>query len=223
MSEQTPPASIARASHAGADILVVDDTRENLRLLVRLLVERGYKVRPASSGRMALTAAQISPPDLILLDIMMPEIDGYEVCAQLKADKNTRDIPVIFISALHNTMDIVRAFTAGGVDYITKPFQAEEVLARVNTHLTICKLQQELVIKNQQLQTQNEALQTALDNVKTLSGLLPICASCKKIRDDDGYWHTVEVYIRDHSNAIFSHGICPDCMLELYPKHHHGK
>ncbi len=219
MSEQTPLASIARAPHAGAEVLVVDDTRENLRLLVRLLVERGYKVRPASNGRMALTAAQISPPDLILLDIMMPEIDGYEVCAQLKADKNTCDIPIIFISALHNTADIVRAFTAGGVDYITKPFQAEEVLARVNTHLTIRKLQQEMVIKNQQLQTQNEALQTALASVKTLSGLLPICASCKKIRDDEGYWHTVEVYIRDHSDAIFSHGICPDCMLVLYPKH----
>ncbi|HRQ38683.1 MAG TPA: response regulator [Chloroflexota bacterium] len=209
--------SITRAIHAGSEILVVDDVRENLRLLVRMLVERGYKVRPVSNGRMALTAAQIAPPDLILLDILMPELDGYQVCQQLKADETTRHIPVIFISALHEQMDIVRAFAVGGVDYITKPFQTEETLARVYTHLTIGKLQQELAQKNQELQEQNEQLLEALANVKTLSGLLPICANCKKIRDDSGYWQTVEVYIRDHSDAILSHGICPDCMTELYP------
>lgn len=206
-----------RAPHAGSEVLVVDDVRENLRLLVRLLAEQGYKVRPISNGRMALTAAQIAPPDLILLDILMPELDGYQVCQQLKADEITRHIPVIFISALHQQMDIVRAFAVGGVDYITKPFQTEETLARVHTHLTIGKLQKELAQKNQALQAQNEALQQALHNIKTLSGLLPICANCKKIRDDDGYWHTVEAYIRDHSDAILSHGICPDCMTELYP------
>jgi PleD family two-component response regulator len=215
------PSHIPLAPHAGADILVVDDTRENLRLLVRLLVERGYKVRPASNGRMALTAAQIAPPHLILLDIMMPELDGYQVCEALKAEEKTRHIPVIFISALHETEEIVRGFTAGGVDYITKPFQAEEVLARVHNHLSLRKLQQELEEKNQQLQAQNEHLQEALANVKTLSGLLPICANCKKIRDDEGYWHIVEAYIRDHSDASFSHGICPDCMQELYPAHYH--
>lgn len=204
-------------SYPGAEILVVDDVRENLRLLVRLLAERGYKVRPASNGRMALTAAQIAPPDLILLDIMMPELDGYQVCQQLKADEITRHIPVIFISALHEQMDIVRAFAVGGVDYITKPFQTEETLARVNTHVTISKLQKALAQKNRELQAQNDQLQEALANVKTLSGLLPICANCKKIRDDDGYWHSVEGYIRDHSDAVFSHGICPDCMTTLYP------
>ncbi len=206
-----------RATHAGAEILVVDDVRENLRLLVRLLAERGYKVRPVSNGRMAITAAQIAPPDLILLDILMPELDGYQVCQQLKADEATRHIPIIFISALHEQMDIVRAFTVGGVDYITKPFQTEETLARVHTHLTIGKLQKELAQKNRELEAQNARLQEALANIKTLSGLLPICANCKKIRDDDGYWHTVETYIRVHSDAILSHGICPDCMVELYP------
>jgi len=203
-----------------ADILVVDDTRENLRLLVRMLAESGYKVRPTASGDMALTAAQISPPDLILLDIMMPEMDGYVVCERLKADPLTRDIPVIFISALEETVNIVRGFAVGGVDYITKPFQNEEVLARVKTHLTIRQLQLELAAKNEELRTKNEELETALANVKTLSGLLPICANCKKIRDDSGYWHIVEEYIRTHSNASFSHGICPDCLQELYPEHY---
>lgn len=216
-SEQPHPSPLA-----GSDILVVDDTRENLRLLVRLLAEQGYKVRPTASGSMALTAAQISPPDLILLDIMMPEMNGFIVCAHLKADPQTQNIPVIFISALHETEKIVQAFAAGGVDYITKPFQSDEVLARVKAHLTIRKLQKELAQKNEELQTKNEALEQALANVKTLAGLLPICANCKKIRDDDGYWHNVEEYIRAHSNAIFSHGICPDCMKELYPNHYHG-
>jgi CheY-like chemotaxis protein len=152
---------------------------------------------------------------------MMPEIDGYQVCEQLKADVKTRHIPVIFISALNETMDIVRAFAVGGIDFITKPFQAEEVLARIHTHLTIRKLQVDLEEKNQQLQAQNEQLQEMLANVKTLSGLLPICANCKKIRDDAGYWHGVEAYIHSHSNAHFSHGICPDCMQTLYPGHYH--
>lgn len=202
------------------DILVVDDTRENLRLLVRMLAESGYKVRPTASGSMALTAAQISPPDLVLLDIMMPEMDGFAVCEQLKSDPLTRDIPVIFISALDETVNIVRAFAVGGVDYITKPFQNEEVLARVKTHLTIRHLQLALAQKNEELQAKNDELETALANVKTLSGLLPICANCKKIRDDSGYWHIVEEYIRSHSNANFSHGICPDCMKTLYPNHY---
>ena len=120
-----------------ANILVVDDTVANLRLLVNLLVERGYKVRPASNGPMALSAARTEPPDLILLDILMPHMDGYEVCEQLKGDESTREIPVIFISAVSEVLDKVKAFTVGGVDYITKPFQVEEVLARVEKHLAI--------------------------------------------------------------------------------------
>jgi PleD family two-component response regulator len=212
---------LERRKRSGADILVVDDTRENLRLLVRLLAEQGFKVRPTTSGSMALTAAQISPPDLVLLDIMMPEMNGYEVCQHLKADPQTRDIPIIFISALDEPENIVRAFAMGGVDYITKPFQNEEVLARVNTHLTIRELQLDLAAKNEQLRFKNKELEEALANIKTLSGLLPICANCKKIRDDGGYWQNVEEYILEHSNAIFSHGICPDCMQELYPDHYH--
>lgn len=124
--------------------MVVDDTRENLRLLVSILSAQGYQVRPATNGPQALTAAQSSPPDLILLDIMMPEMDGYAVCAALKADARTRDIPIIFISALHDVIDKIRAFEVGGVDYVTKPFQAEEVLARVNTHLTLQHTQEAL-------------------------------------------------------------------------------
>jgi CheY-like chemotaxis protein len=194
-----------------SDILIVDDTPENLRVLQQILAEHGYRVRPAINGKMALNAIQKMPPDLILLDIVMPGMDGYEVCQQLKAYERTCDIPVIFISALHGTVDKLKAFQIGGVDYITKPFQIEEVLARVNTHITI-RSQQKLI------EAHNAELQEALAKVKLLSGLLPICANCKKIRDDEGFWEQVEVYVRDHTEAEFSHSICPDCAQELYPE-----
>lgn len=133
-----------RSSQTQVNILVVDDMPVNLRLLVQILSENGYKARPVTSGMRAIEAVQAAPPDLILLDINMPEMNGYEVCQHLKADEQTRDIPVIFISALGQAEDKVKAFTSGGVDYITKPFQVEEVLARIQTHLTIYTLNKEL-------------------------------------------------------------------------------
>ena len=126
------------------NILIVDDTPHNLRLLSQMLSEHGYQVRAALNGPRALAAVQATPPDLILLDIMMPEMDGYEVCNRLKADERTRDIPVLFISALNETEDKVKGFVAGALDYITKPFQLEEVLARVETHLKLSRLQREV-------------------------------------------------------------------------------
>lgn len=118
-------------------IMVVDDTPANLRLLTGMLKERGYKVRPVANGKFALQTAKHDPPDLILLDILMPEMNGYEVCERLKAEEQLANIPVIFISALDETMDKVKAFKVGGVDYVTKPFQFEEVEARVATHLEL--------------------------------------------------------------------------------------
>jgi sigma-B regulation protein RsbU (phosphoserine phosphatase) len=129
---------------AKGNLLIVDDKPANLRLLASMLVEQGYKVRSAINGPLALTATAAAPPDMILLDINMPEMNGYEVCERLKADQDTRDIPIIFISALGETQDKVRAFQVGGVDYITKPFQVEEVLARVETHLALRRLQKQL-------------------------------------------------------------------------------
>lgn len=134
------------------NILIVDDTPANLRILSQVLEERGYRVRIANSGRRALDAVASNPPDLILLDIMMPEISGYQVCKQLKSQATTSQIPIIFISALDSTEDKVNAFEAGGVDYVTKPFHFEEVLARVETHLSIRALQKDLEIKNAQLE-----------------------------------------------------------------------
>lgn len=137
-----------------ATILVVDDTHENLRLLAELFKGQGYSVRLAPGGHMAIESIQANLPDLILLDIMMPGLNGYDVCAMLKADERTRDIPIIFISALHEVFDKVKAFSIGGVDYITKPFQVEEVLARVQTHLSLRSLQQQLQAHNKHLQNE---------------------------------------------------------------------
>ncbi len=123
------------------NILIVDDTPANLRLLAAMLSEQGYKTRAVVNGHMALTAARSAPPDLILLDINMPDISGYEVCRTLKADERTREIPVIFVSALDEALDKVKAFEVGGVDYITKPVQFEEVIMRVSTHLNLHRLQ----------------------------------------------------------------------------------
>ena len=125
-------------------MLVVDDTIENLRLLSDLLGEHGYEVRAVTTGRQALQAAEQAPPDLILLDISMPEMDGYEVCRRLKAAERSRDVPVIFLTASADTADMVLAFDAGGVDYVTKPFQFEEVLARVKAHVALRRAQSEL-------------------------------------------------------------------------------
>jgi DNA-binding response OmpR family regulator len=363
-------------------ILVVDDKPETLHLLVNLLAKEGYNVRPVQDGQMALSAAQDDPPDLVLLDIMMPGLDGYEVCQQLKADERTHDVPVIFVTVLNDEANKVKAFSAGGVDYITKPFRVEEVLGRVGAQLALRRRSYELALLNRvgqdltathdlqriaekiqqavteivdatgtsvwlrdqqqeewlicqaafqhesdecwtdlrvqvgqgvagwvaqtgqstlitdasddprffsgidqqtgfcthsllavplrirdrvigvlevvnklngefdmkdlelvetiaasaaiavdntwllealhqhavELEKRNAELQQAVAKVNILSGLLPICSHCKKIRNDHGYWEQVEIYITEHSDAEFSHGLCPGCLEQLYPE-----
>jgi phosphoserine phosphatase RsbU/P len=136
------------------NILLVDDNPANLRLLSQILSERGYNPRAVASGPRALASVEMTPPDLILLDVRMPGMDGYEVCRQLKADPKTAGIPVLFISALDEIQDKMKAFAAGGVDYITKPFQLEEVIARVETHLALQRLQNNLQEANRHMQRQ---------------------------------------------------------------------
>ena len=134
------------------DILIVDDTIENLRLLSDMLTERGYTVRKATSGKMTLKVVQTLPPDLILLDIMLPDINGYEVCKLLKENPETATIPIIFLSALDDVLDKVRAFGVGGADYVTKPFHIEEVLIRVNNQLALKAAHQKICQLNAQLE-----------------------------------------------------------------------
>jgi len=180
-----------------AAILVVDDQPANLKVLLSSLERCDFQIRIAESGEMALRTLGKFKPDLVLLDVMMPGMDGFETCSRIKKNPITADLPVIFMTALDSVEDKMAGFAAGGVDYITKPFQQVEVLARVNTHIT--------------LRRQYVELQRALEEVKKLSGILPICSFCKKIRNDKGYWEQVEQYIAEHSEALFSHGVCESC------------
>jgi sigma-B regulation protein RsbU (phosphoserine phosphatase) len=177
-------------------ILAVDDLPRNLELLAKVLEAEGYRSTLATNGTQALEIAFKEKPDLILLDIRMPGMDGLEVCRQLKADPATQDIPVIFLTVHSKSAEILAGFEAGAVDYVTKPFPIPELLARVQVHVALRRAQLE---------------------IRTLRGFLPTCAHCKKIRDEQGTWHGIETYITEHSEAQFSHGLCPDCMPTFFP------
>lgn len=182
--------------HSKFTILIVDDSAMNLKVLCSVLEKKKYIVAMAQNGNDALSYLETERPDLILLDVMMPEIDGYEVCIEIKKRKELKWVPIIFLTAKTEIDSIVKGFESGGVDYITKPFNTPELLARVQTHLELKKAREEIL---------------------ELKGMIPMCANCNKIRDDKGFWNHVEKYIEDHSEALVSHGICPECVLELYP------
>lgn len=149
---QEPELDVETAQVPAPNILLVDDTPANLRLLMEILMNQGYQVRPVADGQRAIAAARLQPPDLVLLDIKMPILDGYGVCEALKADERTRDIPVIFLTVLDDPVDKAKGFEMGGVDYITKPFESLELLARVQNQLRLRALQQQLLSRNTQLQ-----------------------------------------------------------------------
>ncbi len=212
------------------NILIVEDEKLS-RMALADMLNQTYKVYLAKNGKQAIDLAlNNSDLDLIILDVIMDDIDGFKVCHILKQSAQTRDIPVLFITALSNIKNKIKGFEVGGVDYITKPFQADEVLARVNTHLTMNRLRKELAAQNTRLQNEIEEknridaerekliaeLKSALSEVKTLQGFLPICAKCKNIRNDDGYWEQIESYVKDRSDISFSHSICPECAKLFY-------
>lgn len=198
-------------SETPALILLVDDLKTNLLILRSVLSAENCRIESTSNGPDALEFVKAQLPDLILLDVMMPSMDGFEVCRILKADPRTASIPVIFLTAKTQTESVVEGFKIGGADYVTKPFKAGELLARVRNQLELKR------IKDSQgrLITQ---LESALAEVQRLSGMIPICAKCKQIRDDQGYWKSVEAYISSLSEVTFSHSICPDCTKLLYPE-----
>jgi diguanylate cyclase (GGDEF)-like protein/PAS domain S-box-containing protein len=171
-------------------ILIVDDCPENMRLLSRILTSRGYEVCTAVRGDDAIHLAQEAKPNLVLLDINMPEMDGYAVCVQLKSDGRTQNLPVIFISALDDTEDKVKAFRAGGVDYISKPFQMEEVLARVQVHLTLQRLRNQLRSTNQELEGRIKELTRSQKKLREreawLSAFIQALPTLSFIYDEDG-------------------------------------
>ena len=192
-------------------LLIVDDETTNLQALGTILQEEECQFAFATSGRQALSIIHEVHPDLILLDVVMPGLNGFEVCKILKDSPEVKDIPVIFLTAKTASEDIIKGFRLGAVDYVTKPFNFIELLARVHTHLELKKA------RDEQKKLIDE-LQIALAEVKLLKGFLPICCFCKKIRNDEGYWQQLEEYITKHSDAQFSHGICPECVKIHYPE-----
>ena len=211
-------------------LLIVDDLPENIKVLGNCLQYEGYIISFATSGEQAIEMALKNRIDLILLDIMMPGMDGYQVCRALKLQAHSKDVPVIFITAKTEKEDIVRGFDAGAVDYITKPFNAAELSARVRTHLELKKSRQiienqaeELAWVNKRLIEKNNKLQQAIDEIETLKGLLPVCSNCKRIRaanadpNQPNSWISLEAYLNEHTAVEVTHSICPECMVKLYP------
>lgn len=207
-----------------SNILIIDDIAANIQVLGSILGNQGYAISYATDGLQALEMISADDYDLILLDIMMPKMDGFEVCRRIQQIPGKAAIPVIFLTARNEKQDIVEGLNAGAVDYVTKPFSSGELLARVNTHLQlkaakdrIAQQNMTLTQMNEQLQRLNDELKTSFERIKKLEGIIPICSICKKIRDDEGYWKGLEIYIQEHSDAQFSHGLCPKCLAIHYP------
>jgi len=186
-------------------ILIAEDDAVSRRRLEATLRKWGYEVLAVEDGLAAWEVLQgETPPSLAILDWMMPGMDGIEVCRKVRERSPSRPLYIIVLTARGSREDVVAGLQAGGDDYVTKPFDREELHARVRVGLRVLQLQMNLAARVRELEE-------ALARVKQLQGLLPICSYCKKIRDDQNYWQQVEGYISEHSEAIFSHGICPDC------------
>ena len=186
-------------------ILIAEDDPVSRRLLQAALGKWGYEVVVACDGNEAWEILGQDPaPALLILDWLMPGLDGLEVCRKARTLPACQSAYIILLTGKTSKEDVINGLDAGADDYVTKPFDPGELRARVSVGVRVAQLQLNLAERVRELET-------ALAKVKTLSGMLPICAACKKIRDDKGYWMQIESYIRHHSEAEFSHGVCPEC------------
>ncbi|HKP01501.1 MAG TPA: response regulator transcription factor [Nitrospiraceae bacterium] len=206
-------------------ILIVDDSRDEQTLLSTRLRTAGYEALMVTDSAETVlgmltqeSAGQgMGEIDLILMDIMLPGVDGLEACRRIKAIEWLRDIPIIVITVKTDEQALLAAFAAGAMDYIRKPVNPAELVARVASALTLKKERDTRKAREQELLMRTQELEQALREVKVLHGLIPICAKCKRVRTDNGDWQYLEEYIQSHSEAEFSHGICQVCMKEVYP------
>jgi DNA-binding response OmpR family regulator len=194
------------------EILIAEDDATSRRMLEAVLVKWGYQVRTVNDGNEALsTLLQKDGPGLALLDWMMPGMDGVEVCRRVR-QHTQRSLPyIILVTARANKADIAFGLNAGANDYVVKPFDRDELKARVGVGERVIELESALVGRITELQD-------ALDHIKTLQGILPICMYCRRIQDNEESWQRIEEYVSHHSNAEFSHGICPECVAKLHPE-----
>jgi DNA-binding response OmpR family regulator len=190
-------------------VLIADDETVSRRMLERALTRWSYEVVTATDGEQAWALLQQpDPPTIMVLDWLMPRLDGIAICRRVRAHPLLRSAYVILLTSRTAKEDVVEGLQAGADDYVTKPFDTSELRARMQVGVRVVKLQSALAERVRDLED-------ALSRVKQLQGLLPICCYCKKIRDDQNYWHQVESYVGSHTDARFSHGICPDCSDKL--------
>jgi CheY-like chemotaxis protein len=186
-------------------VLIAEDDEISRTLLETVLSKLGFDVVATSNGKEAVEVLkQEGAPSLAVLDLMMPEMDGIEVSQWIRQSANYVETYIILLTARSSKEDIVRGLAAGANDYLTKPFDISELHARIKVGAQVVELQHRLAARVIELEQ-------AIEKVKRLQGLLPICSHCKRIRDDDNYWQAVDHYITQHSEAVFSHSICPDC------------
>ncbi len=193
-------------------VLVTDDDPEILLLTTMVLQRAGYEVLEASTGKGCLEAVRKHRPGLVLLDVNLPDTTGIEVCRQIKADPDLKGTFVILASGERVSSDYqAEGLNIGADGYIIRPIPNKELLARVQSMERIKRAEDALREKEKQQERLIVKLQEALAEIKTLKGFIPICASCKKIRDDEGYWNQLEAYLSKHTDAVFSHSFCPEC------------
>jgi len=220
-------------------ILIIDDSLDHQNLIRRMLNSVGYSdILTADSAAAAFRHLGLDGPrhetvqvDLILMDLVMPGLDGIEACRKIKTSERLQDIPIIVTTVKTEPEYLRSAFTAGAIDYIRKPLNSAELQARVSSALMLKQemdyrkfreqelkeLNEALRHREQQLTKTNQALHQALQQVKALRGMIPICSSCKRIRNDQNYWQRLEDYLQEHSGAEFSHSLCIECAKRLYP------
>jgi DNA-binding response OmpR family regulator len=195
-------------------LLIAEDDVVTARLLRGLVASWGYTVTAVDDGERAAAALQADdPPQIAVLDWMMPGLKGPDVCRIARAEQSGPPTYIILLTSKHARADVVAGLEAGADDYLVKPFDLEELRSRLNAGARIITLQQRLA-------AQVAELEAALADVRRLNGLLPICSYCKAIRDDSEYWHRVEEYVTTHSEAQFTHGICPDCFERISSRLH---
>lgn len=196
-------------------VLIVDDEPLSVRMLCHQLAN-DYSIMLANSGREALEMISQTIPDIILLDLVMPEMDGYEVYKQIRLLPAFDGTPVLFITALADAECEAMGLEMGACDYIHKPFNADLVRLRVKNHLAESQMRSLLLQRSSELQAMNTKLADSLARIKRLEGIIPICMYCHKIRDGKDIWNNLEKYISENSEAMFSHGICPECYQRVY-------
>lgn len=234
-------------------VLVVEDSHTQALQLQMLLEKNGLEVSMAHDGVDGLSCLKRERYDLVISDILMPQMDGYELCRRIKEDPNLRQIPVLLLTQLTEPEDIVKGLEAGADNFVIKPYDPDLLISQVHYILInrnmrtdvetdvgveiffagrkyfinsdrmqilglLFSTYQNTLQQKRELERVNRELKEALDTIKTLHGILPICSNCKRIRDDEGAWSQIEEYIEKHSEVEFSHGICPRCAEKLYPR-----